>query len=492
MTDFGVTWKKTMGRSSSKSGSKNNSQPYVASASGQNSNGNLHRGTGLDGSSFSMKRGTPFSNRSRQVKQTASAVCVVGALAALSLWAVFEEPKERTAKKKETPAAAIAIHPEYVQRETYIRKSEARIDEIGQDVSALATEVKNLRKELQSTTTQLAEAMRRQKDTLATLEEVQAKQKAVDDAASGDSNGDTQSDLSVAGGMPPMASPDFGELDEAMLDGAPTNQGSARAGMGSPQLTVVTLGTPKDRRRAAQVQDSGKETLKPSYAPTTWLAPDSPIAVNRAPGSTIATYLPPGAFARATLLTGVYASTGGTASDPMPVLMKVENAAMLPNKWQTNIERCMLTGSATGDLSSERVHIRLDRLSCVGDRGETLDVRISGYAVGADGKVGVRGRLVTRSGQAIAAAISTSMLQGIGRAVSLTSQQTTTSLSTGTQTVDYANAWRGGLGDGFAKGMDRISAYFLRLAEKILPVLEIDAGSPVDIVVSQGVLLSDR
>ena len=83
------------------------------------------------------------------------------------------------------------------------------------------------------------------------------------------------------------------------------------------------------------------------------------------------------------------------------------------------------------------------------------------------------------------------MLQGIGRAVSLSSQTTTTSLSSGTQTVDYANAWRGGLGDGFAKGMDRISAYFLRLAEKILPVLEVDAGSPVDIVVSQGVRLSD-
>ncbi len=432
-----------------------------------------------------------FSNKRRQRTQTAAALGIVGGLAALSLWAVFENPDEGKAKKsKAPPAAAIAIHPEYVQRETYIRKSEAKIDEIAKSVSALSQELRSLRKDLDATTKRFSEAIGRQNDTLATLEEQQAKE-AQEKAAEAEAR-----ETAAGGAASSLGSEaDFGDLDAAILS---SGEEDGRSGLGSasmpraaPQLTVATLAAPADRRRAANPEKAHDAPSKPRYAPAPWLAPDSPIAVNRAPGSTIATYLPPGAFARATLLTGVYASTGGAASDPMPVLMKVENAAILPNKWRTNIDACMLTGAATGDLSSERVQIRLDRLSCVGKNGETLDVRISGYAVGADGKVGIRGRLVTRSGQAIAAAISTSMLQGIGRAVSLSSQTTTTSLSSGTQTVDYANAWRGGLGDGFAKGMDRISAYFLRLAEKILPVLEVDAGSPVDIVVSQGVRLSD-
>ena len=432
----------------------------------------------------------PLSNKRRKQQQTAAALGVVGILGALSLWAVTSNPDERKTHKKPEPAASIAIHPEYVQRETYIRKSEAKIDELNNTVASLTSDIAALRKELESTAKSLTETMRRQKDTLATLEEVQAKHGAAIESAA--------EAAAASGGQmraPGESGFDYGALDASLTGNAETRSGlleNSPGSTGRTQLTVVTLGAPKDRRTLPPAAKTADERRLPRYAPSTWLAPDTPIAVNRAPGSTVDTYLPPGAFARATLLTGVYASTGGAAGDPMPVLMQIENPAVLPGRMKLNMTACMLTGTATGDLSSERVQIRLDRLSCVGKNGETLDVRISGYAVGADGKVGVRGRLVTRSGQAIAAAISTSMLQGIGRAVSLSSQQTTTSLSTGTQTVDYANAWRGGLGDGFAKGMDRISAYFLRLAEKILPVLEVDAGSPVDIVVSRGVLLADR
>lgn len=39
--------------------------------------------------------------------------------------------------------------------------------------------------------------------------------------------------------------------------------------------------------------------------------------------------------------------------------------------------------------------------------------------------------------------------------------------------------------------MDRITDYYLRLADRIFPVLEVDAGRPVDLVFSQGVLLAD-
>jgi conjugal transfer pilus assembly protein TraB len=41
------------------------------------------------------------------------------------------------------------------------------------------------------------------------------------------------------------------------------------------------------------------------------------------------------------------------------------------------------------------------------------------------------------------------------------------------------------LGEGVADAMDRIADYYLRLADKIFPVLEIDAGRKVDIVITQ-------
>lgn len=258
----------------------------------------------------------PLSNKRRKQQQTAAALGVVGILGALSLWAVTSNPDERKTHKKPEPAASIAIHPEYVQRETYIRKSEAKIDELNNTVASLTSDIAALRKELESTAKSLTETMRRQKDTLATLEEVQAKHGAAIESA-------TEAAAASGGQMRPPGESgfDYGALDASLTGNAETRSGlleNSPGSTGRTQLTVVTLGAPKDRRTLPPAANTADERRLPRYAPSTWLAPDTPIAVNRAPGSTVDTYLPPGAFARATLLTGVYASTGGAAGDPIP------------------------------------------------------------------------------------------------------------------------------------------------------------------------------
>jgi len=229
----------------------------------------------------------------------------------------------------------------------------------------------------------------------------------------------------------------------------------------------------------------------PRVGPSPTLNPDTPLQVNRAAGTTVEDYLPAGSFVRGRLLTGVYASTGaGAASQPLPMVIRLEGTAVLPNAWRSQVTACHVTASATGDLSSERAFVRLDRLSCVGKKGEALDVRVSGYAVGEDGKVGVRGKLVTRSGQAIASALSVGLLSGLGESITRSSEEVTTSI-TGTQSKRYKNAWMSGMGEGLSDSMDRITDYYLRLADRIFPVLEVDAGRSVDLVFSQGVLLAD-
>lgn len=124
---------------------------------------------------------------------------------------------------------------------------------------------------------------------------------------------------------------------------------------------------------------------------------------------------------------GATVSTGGTASsNPVPMLLEVKDLAKLPNDFRANVKACFVTANATGDLSSERVWIRLERLSCMTTSGKALDARIQGYVTGDDGKTGVRARLVTRSGQAIASALLTGSISGLGKAVSLSAQDTTT------------------------------------------------------------------
>ncbi|MCD8338901.1 MAG: TraB/VirB10 family protein, partial [Burkholderiales bacterium] len=118
--------------------------------------------------------------------------------------------------------------------------------------------------------------------------------------------------------------------------------------------------------------------------------------------------------------------------------------------------------------------------------GGAIDTKIQGYVSGEDGKTGLRARLVTKSGQAIANALITGALSGLGKAVSLASQTSTTSGITGTVTNSVNNPWRAGFGEGTSKAMDRIADYYLKLASDLFPVLEVDSGREVEILLSQG------
>ena len=197
-------------------------------------------------------------------------------------------------------------------------------------------------------------------------------------------------------------------------------------------------------------------------------------------------YLPSGTFAKARLLNGATAPTRGQGSgNPVPVLLELTDSAVMPNLYRSGIKRCFVTANATGELASERVLIRLDRLSCIDVNGGAVDKKIQGYVSGEDGKTGLRARLVTKSGQAIANALFTGTLAGLGKAVSLASENQTTSI-TGTVSTTVTNPWKAGFGEGATHAMDRITDYYLKLASDMFPVLEVDSGRNVEIVISNG------
>lgn len=232
-----------------------------------------------------------------------------------------------------------------------------------------------------------------------------------------------------------------------------------------------------------------RSAARERFAPRRAAAGDTLIAANRARHEAAGTYLPAGSFARAVVLAGATVSTGGTsASNPVPMLLEIKDAARLPNAFRSNVKACFVTANATGDLSSERVWIRLERLSCMTRSGKAFDARIQGYVTGDDGKTGVRARLVTRSGQAIAGALLAGSISGLGKAVSLSAQNTTTYTS-GAVGTTISDSFRAGLGEGMQSALERIADYYIRLADKIFPCLEIDSGRRVDLILSQGLTL---
>lgn len=195
-------------------------------------------------------------------------------------------------------------------------------------------------------------------------------------------------------------------------------------------------------------------------------------------------YLPTGAMMTGVLLSGVDAPTGKSAiKDPIPVLARVKHDAILPNRYKADVKECFALLEARGDLASERAMMRLSNLSCVRRDRSVIDIPMSGYAIGEDGRAGMRGRLVSKQGQVLAKAMMAGFAEGISRAFG--GQNQGLNGLTGGQ-VDYGQVPEQGLVGGASSALDRVAAYYLSLADQLHPTVEIDAGRRVTVVLLKG------
>ena len=233
------------------------------------------------------------------------------------------------------------------------------------------------------------------------------------------------------------------------------------------------------RPAIVHIQVASLNTL--SAAPKTGTA--NPVA----DADTVATFLPV-SFTRGTLLGGLDAPTGGQSqSNPHPVLIRLADNSVLPNRFRGEYRECFVVAAGYGDISAERAYLRTENLSCVRTDGRTLEVKIQGSIYGEDGKVGVRGRLVTKQGQLLANALMTGVISGLGRGIAAASTEyATTPLGT-VSSVSGSNVYRAGIGTGVGQALDRLAQYYIQLAEKTFPVIEVDAGREIDVVITKGV-----
>lgn len=401
----------------------------------------------------------------RQRLTMAGVVVVVVAVAAALVW-VSETTREPRKPEVRTYRNDFRLAPDSLDKQSFQRQYEEKLDTLGirlKSMEALVTQMDARMKALSKdgkdgrdgTAGEIDSRMkglaRDGRIPIADLPQAQASDMAASDSARLAKEAGVLTSLQVAGGT--------------------SSSNSADARMGVVKVAANEKAPVRIERPVRRVGDA-------------------PIAANRARHEAERTYLPAGSFARATVLSGVTAPTGGNAAqNPMPLLLEVTHFANLPNDFKANVRRCFVTANATGDISSERVLVRLDRLSCMNKAGRAVDVRVQGYVTGEDGKAGVRARLVTRSGQAIASALFTGAISGLGKAVSLSAQRTTTYTS-GAVGSSVDNAWAAGIGEGVDSAMDRIVNYYLKLADKIFPVLELDSGREVDIVLAQGLSIA--
>lgn len=207
-------------------------------------------------------------------------------------------------------------------------------------------------------------------------------------------------------------------------------------------------------------------------------------------------YLPAGSILSGVLLTGVDAPTGMQSKrDPIPALMRIKHEAILPNRFASDVRECFVLFGAMGDLSTERALMRAEVLSCIRQDGGAIEVVLDAFALGDDGKAGVRGRLVSRNGSLVAKAAFASFAQALSqifRPVAIQGLNTSPGQRTEFQAPDTAEALEAAGYAGMGGAMRSLSDYFISIADEIVPFVEVDAARQVEAVLLKGVTLKIR
>jgi conjugal transfer pilus assembly protein TraB len=211
-------------------------------------------------------------------------------------------------------------------------------------------------------------------------------------------------------------------------------------------------------------------------------------------------YLPPNSIAKAKVIVGVDASAGvSSQSDPLPVVLRITGPARSVYRdgklLSTRIEGCLVNGAARGDLSSEKVYVKLQRMTCPQANGRFAVSDVKGFIAFA-GKTGVRGRVVSREGSLATQAFLAGLAGGFGRGFSANAN----SLFTGANTIvtggkreqlSTGDILQGGFGQGVAEAGDMVSKYLIERAEQYQPVIEMPTGIDVEIVFLEGVFIQN-
>lgn len=208
-------------------------------------------------------------------------------------------------------------------------------------------------------------------------------------------------------------------------------------------------------------------------------------------------YVPPNAYASARVLVGVDMSTGVRLSaDPKPVLLRITSPAQSVMQGglaiDVDLTGCLVNGAAHAELSSERVYVKLQKITCEKD-GEIAESPVEGY-IAQLGKVGVRGRVVSREGDIVSKALVAGVVGGFGRGIARNTDQVfgggaagsgvTTVI--GQESLSAGEIAAGGLGEGLATAADTVSDYLIDRAEQYQPVIEMPTGVDVEIVFLSG------
>lgn len=253
----------------------------------------------------------------------------------------------------------------------------------------------------------------------------------------------------------------------------------------APETLTVSQAAPEAIEAAQPIRSYGggyRSRSRASSGASIISFPVKDIAVEKSEGVA----LPAGSYVKAKLMTGVEAPEGKT----YPVLLQLDYAYIVPNKHKLDLSGCFMIAKSQGDLSTERVQMQANKLSCVSKDGKMFEREVNGFiADDKDNSFAVMGSVNSKQDRVAAMAFLSSIVEGVGKALqqAQTTQQTTPlggaqSVMTGNQ-AEYLAA------GGASNAASMVTQWYLKQAQNLLPTINVGSGQDVWIVMQDTVKL---
>jgi conjugal transfer pilus assembly protein TraB len=254
---------------------------------------------------------------------------------------------------------------------------------------------------------------------------------------------------------------------------------------GNPALdhsAAISFPQQNARKTISKVQKSGLKTINYSIAESEYDLDENFIFAST--------------YARCVLVGSVTASAGvGASSNPQPVLLRLTDMGNLPNKAKGFLKDAMVIGAAYGELSSESVVIRLERIVKIDkSRGVGIDIPVQGYVAGENGDSRIRGLVVDRAGAVIRGAAIGGFFSGMADYLTAGSRSGVTfepnsglaqfSPQAGSKMLEQ------GASKGIGNAVEKYADFYVKRAEQLQPVIKIDGGRKLTVVFTQSVKAS--
>ncbi len=197
-------------------------------------------------------------------------------------------------------------------------------------------------------------------------------------------------------------------------------------------------------------------------------------------------YLPAGATLKGRIINSFPAPVGGERFPA--VLIELDGYARLPNNYRLDLSRCLVIAKGEGSYVLERAKLETYKLSCILKNGKVIEVSPKGMVIsGEDGLEGVKGKFLNVNREQLLTYFGGTTLSGFFSA--LQQGQITKQTTPFGTTTDIKNEFLYALYGSLAQTWNEFAKFYLEQAKKIVPVVVVQAGVPVYIVLVDGVSL---